>query len=91
MILRHGLRHALIPVMTILGLELGRLIAGSVIIEVVFSWPGIGRLMIESILKSDYPTVQAGIAVIAAAIAMGNLVVDLSYRFIDPRIRTAGL
>ena len=90
-ILRHALRHALIPVMTVLGLELGRLIAGSVIIEVVFSWPGIGRLMIESILKSDYPTVQAGIAVIAAAIAMGNLVVDLSYRFIDPRIRTAGL
>ena len=84
MILRHALRHALIPVMTILGVELGRLIAGSVIIEVVFSWPGIGRLMIESILKSDYPTVQAGIAVIAAAIAMGNLVVDLSYRVIDP-------
>lgn len=90
-ILRHGLRHALIPVMTILGLELGRLIAGSVIIEVVFSWPGIGRLMIESILKSDYPTVQAGVAVIAGSIALGNLLVDLSYRFIDPRIRTAEL
>ena len=90
-ILRHGLRHALIPVMTILGLELGRLIAGSVIIEVVFSWPGIGRLMIESILQSDYPTVQAGVAVIAGSIALGNLLVDLSYRFIDPRIRTAEL
>lgn len=90
-ILRHGLRHALIPVMTILGLELGRLIAGSVIIEVVFSWPGIGRLMIESILQSDYPTVQAGVAVIAGSIAFGNLLVDLSYRFIDPRIRTAEL
>jgi ABC-type dipeptide/oligopeptide/nickel transport system permease component len=90
-IIRHGLRHALIPVMTILGLELGRLIAGSVIIEVVFSWPGIGRLMIESILKSDYPTVQAGVAVIAGSIAFGNLLVDLSYRFIDPRIRVAEL
>ena len=90
-ILRHGLRHALIPVMTILGIELGRLIAGSVIIEVVFSWPGIGRLMIESIFQSDYPTVQAGVAVIAAAIALGNLLVDISYRYIDPRIRTAEL
>ncbi len=90
-ILRHGLRHALIPVMTILGIELGRLIAGSVIIEVVFSWPGIGRLMIESILQSDYPTVQAGLVVIAASITLGNLFVDLSYRVIDPRIRMAAL
>ena len=90
-ILRHGLRHALIPVMTILGIELGRLIAGSVIIEVVFSWPGIGRLMIESILQSDYPTVQAGLVVIAASITLGNLIVDLTYRVIDPRIRMAAL
>lgn len=90
-ILRHGLRHALIPVMTILGIELGRLIAGSVIIEVVFSWPGIGRLMIESILQSDYPTVQAGLVVIAASITLGNLIVDMTYRIIDPRIRMAAL
>ena len=90
-ILRHGLRHALIPVMTILGIELGRLIAGSVIIEVVFSWPGIGRLMIESILQSDYPTVQAGLVVIAASITLGNLIVDMTYRVIDPRIRMAAL
>ena len=90
-IFRHGLRHALIPVMTILGIELGRLIAGSVIIEVVFSWPGIGRLMIESILQSDYPTVQAGLIVIAASITFGNLIVDLTYRIIDPRIRMAAL
>lgn len=90
-ILRHGLRHALLPVTTILGIELGRLIAGSVIIEVVFSWPGIGRLMIESIFQNDYPVVQAGVIVIAASIAFGNLLVDLSYRYIDPRIRSAGL
>lgn len=90
-ITRHALRHAMIPVATILGLELGRLIAGSVIIEVVFSWPGLGRLMIESILKDDFPTVQAGVAVIAFSIAMGNLLVDISYRYIDPRIRTAEL
>ncbi len=90
-IMRHGLRHALVPVLTILGIELGRLIAGSVIIEVVFSWPGIGRLMIESILQSDYPTVQAGLVVIAASITMGNLIVDLTYRVIDPRIRVVAL
>ena len=90
-IFRHGLRHALLPVATILGIELGRLIAGSVIIEVVFSWPGIGSLMINSILQSDYPVVQAGVIVIAAAIAIGNLAVDISYRYIDPRIRTAEL
>ena len=86
-IVRHALRHAMIPVATILGIELGTLIAGSVIIEIVFSWPGLGRLMIESILKDDFPTVQAGVAVIAFSIAMGNLLVDVSYRFIDPRIR----
>ncbi len=90
-IVRHALRHAMIPVATILGLELGTLIAGSVIIEVVFSWPGLGRLMIESILKDDFPTVQAGVAVIALSIAMGNLLVDISYRFIDPRIQAAEL
>lgn len=90
-IMRHGMRHALLPVMTIFGIELGRLIAGSVIIEYVFSWPGIGYLMINSILQSDYPVVQAGVAVIAFSIAMGNLVVDISYRYIDPRIRTAEL
>ena len=90
-IMRHGLRHALLPVMTIMGIELGRLIAGSVIIEVVFSWPGIGYLMINSILQSDYPVVQAGIAVIAGSIALANLFVDISYRYIDPRIRTAEL
>lgn len=90
-IMRHGLRHALLPVMTIFGIELGRLIAGSVIIEYVFSWPGIGYLMINSILQSDYPVVQAGVAVIAFSIALGNLLVDISYRYIDPRIRTAEL
>ena len=90
-IFRHGLRHALLPVTTIFGIELGRLIAGSVIIELVFSWPGIGRLMIDSIFRSDYPVVQAGVLVIAGSIALGNLVVDLSYRYIDPRIRTAEL
>ena len=90
-IVRHGLRHAMLPVVTILGLALGRLIAGSVIIEVVFSWPGVGRLIIDAIVRSDYPMVQAAIIVLAASISLANVLVDVSYRFIDPRIRAGSL
>ena len=84
---RHAVRHALLPVVTMLGLSLGRLIGGSVIIELVFAWPGIGRLIVDSIVQSDYPMVQASIIVLAASIAVTNLLVDVSYRLIDPRIR----
>ena len=91
MIVRHGLRHAMLPVVTILGIGMGRLIAGSVIIEVVFAWPGVGRLIIDSIVRSDYPMVQAAIIVLAASISLANVLVDLSYRFIDPRIRVGSL
>ncbi|MCY3918728.1 MAG: ABC transporter permease, partial [Chloroflexi bacterium] len=84
---RHALRHALLPVVTMLGLSLGRLIGGSVIIEIVFAWPGIGRLIVDSIVQSDFPMVQASIIVLAASIAVTNLLVDVSYRLIDPRIR----
>ena len=84
---RHALRHALLPVVTMLGLSLGRLIGGSVIIEIVFAWPGIGRLIVDSIIQSDYPMVQASIIVLAASITVANLLVDVSYRLIDPRIR----
>ena len=84
---RHAVRHALLPVVTMLGLSLGRLIGGSVIIEMVFAWPGVGRLIIDSIFKNDFPMVQASIIVLAASIALVNLFVDVSYRLIDPRIR----
>ncbi len=84
---RHAVRHALLPVVTMLGLSLGRLIGGSVIIEVVFAWPGVGRLIVDSIFKNDFPMVQASIIVLAASIAIVNLLVDVSYRLIDPRIR----
>ena len=86
-ITRHAVRHALLPVVTMLGLSLGRLIGGSVIIEIVFAWPGIGRLIIDSILVGDFPMVQASIIVLAASISLTNLLVDVSYRLIDPRIR----
>ena len=86
-VVRHALRNALLPVVTLLGLSLGRLIGGSVIVEIVFSWPGIGRLIIDSIFREDFPMVQASIIVFAISITLANLLVDVSYRFVDPRIR----
>ncbi len=85
-IVRHGMRNALLPVVTLLGLSLGRLIGGSVIVEIVFSWPGVGRLIIDSIFREDFPMVQASIIVFAISITAANLPVDVSYRFVDPRI-----
>ena len=90
-IFRHAVRHALLPVVTILGIGLGRLIAGSVIIEVVFAWPGVGRLIIDSIIQNDFPMVQTAIIVLAASISLANVLVDVSYRVIDPRIRSGAL
>ncbi len=84
---RHALRHALLPVATILGIQVGRLIAGSVIVEQVFAWPGVGRLMLHTITVGDFPVLLAGILVISAAIVIANILVDLSYPIIDPRIR----
>lgn len=86
-IVRHAMRNALLPVVTLLGLSLGRLIGGSVIVEIVFAWPGVGRLIIDSITRIDYPMVQASIIVLAMSISVANLLVDVSYRFIDPRIK----
>lgn len=88
---RHALRHALLPVVTILGIQVGRLIAGSVIVETVFAWPGIGRLVIGAIQSADYPVVQTCIIVITTAIVMANLAVDISYRYIDPRIKAGAV
>ncbi len=87
---RHALRHALFPVVTVMGIGVGRMIAGVVIIELVFAWPGVGRLIIDSIRQSDYPMVQTAVIVVAASIALVNVVVDVSYRVIDPRIRAEG-
>ena len=89
-ITRHALRHALLPVATILGIQVGRVIAGSVIVEQVFAWPGIGRLMLHSITVGDFPVMLAGILVISGSIVVANILVDLSYPIIDPRIRAGG-
>lgn len=85
-ILRHVLRNAAIPIVTVIGLQLGLLLSGAVLTETIFSLPGIGRLMVNSILSRDYPVVQAGALFIAALFVAVNLLVDLSYAVLDPRI-----
>lgn len=84
---KHALRNALIPVITVGGLEFGSLMAGAVITETVFSWPGIGRLLVESILARDYAVVQSTVLLIAITFILINLFIDLIYGFVDPRIR----
>jgi peptide/nickel transport system permease protein len=86
-VLRHALRNALIPVLTVLGLQFGALLAGSVITETIFSWPGIGRLTIQAIDARDYPLVQGCVLFIALFTVAVNLLTDLLYSRIDPRIR----
>ncbi|WP_137718676.1 nickel ABC transporter permease [Methylobacillus flagellatus] len=88
-ILGHALRAALLPVVTVLGLQLGSLLAGAVITETIFSWDGIGRLLVESIEKRDYPVTQACVLVIALSYVLVNLLTDLVYARLDPRIRFA--
>jgi peptide/nickel transport system permease protein/oligopeptide transport system permease protein len=85
--LRHALRNALIPVVTVVGLQFGGLLAGSVLTETVFTWPGVGRLMVDSITNRDYPVVQGAVLMIALIFIGVNLLVDLAYSFVDPRIR----
>lgn len=84
---RHGLRNALLPVITLLGLQLGALLSGAVITETVFSWPGIGSLVVESIHRRDYPVVQAAVLLISCSYVMINLFTDLVYTWVDPRVR----
>jgi peptide/nickel transport system permease protein len=86
-VIRHALRNAWIPVLTAFGLQLGWLLGGAVIVEAVFSWPGLGRLMIESINVRDITVVQAGLFWFAISFILINLIVDIMYTFIDPRVR----
>jgi ABC-type dipeptide/oligopeptide/nickel transport system permease component len=83
---RHAMRNMLIPVVTVIGLQMGNLLGGAVITETVFAWPGIGRLLVDAIFHRDYPLVQAAILFITASFIFINLVVDLSYVYLDPRI-----
>ncbi len=83
----HAMRNMLIPVITVIGLQAGNLLGGAVIVETVFAWPGIGRLLVEAIDNRDYPVIQAVILLITATFVTINLLVDLSYGYLDPRIR----
>ncbi|WP_449371284.1 ABC transporter permease subunit [Thiomonas sp.] len=86
-ILVHALRNALIPVVTVTGLQVGMLLTGAILTETIFSWPGIGQWMVQAINQRDYPVIQGGILLIACAIILVNFLVDLTYGLIDPRIR----
>ncbi len=83
----HALRNAMIPVVTTIGLQIGVLMAGAILTETIFSWPGIGKWMIDSISRRDYPVVQSGLLLIAGMVMLVNLAVDLTYGLINPRIR----
>ena len=83
----HALRNAMIPVITTIGLQIGVLLAGAILTETIFSWPGIGKWMIDSISRRDYPVVQSGLLLIAGIVMIVNLLVDLTYGLINPRIR----
>jgi ABC-type dipeptide/oligopeptide/nickel transport system permease component len=86
-VIRHALRNALIPVVTIVGIQFGRLLGGAVITESVFSYPGIGRLVINSIANRDYPVVQATLILVVLIFLITNIVVDVSYAYLDPRVK----
>jgi dipeptide transport system permease protein len=86
----HALRNAMIPVITTIGLQVGVLMAGAILTETIFSWPGIGKWMVDSIYRRDYAVVQGGLLLIAALVMSVNLIVDVLYGFINPRIRHTG-
>jgi peptide/nickel transport system permease protein len=85
-LLRHALKNASLPIITVIGLQLGFLLGGAILTETIFSWPGLGRLVVDRILFRDYPVVQGSVLVIALIFVIVNLLVDMSYAFLDPRI-----
>ena len=89
-ILKHALRNALIPVVSLLGLYLPLLLSGAVFVEVVFAWPGMGKLMVDAISSRDYPIVLAGTFLFGTMVILGNLIADILYGVVDPRIRQGG-
>jgi len=88
-VLKHALRNALVPVVTVVGLELGRLLGGVVVVESVFAWPGLGRMLLEAIQARDFPVVQGSVLLFSVFLILTNFAIDLCYGVIDPRIRHA--
>jgi peptide/nickel transport system permease protein len=87
LLLRHALPNAAIPLVTVIGLEVPRLLAGAMVTEVVFAWPGLGRLLTQSLLGRDYPVAMGTLMLLAVAVVLANLVTDVAYRLVDPRVR----
>jgi ABC-type dipeptide/oligopeptide/nickel transport system permease component len=86
-VVRHALRSALVPVVTVVGLQFGRLLGGAVVVESVFAWPGVGRLIIQAVEQRDYTVVQAALLWLVLVFLLINLITDILYAFLDPRIR----
>lgn len=87
-VLRHGLRNALLPIVTLVALQFGYILGGAVVIETIFAWPGLGLLTIQAIYNRDYPLVQAAVLFLACSFVLINLLTDISYQFLDPRLRS---
>ena len=86
-IIRHALRNSLIPVVTGVGMQLGTILGGAVVVETVFTWPGMGMLLVTSAKQRDFPTVQYGVLLVALSVTIVNILIDISYGYLDPRIR----
>jgi ABC-type dipeptide/oligopeptide/nickel transport system permease component len=86
-VLRHALRNALIPTVTVVGLQVGVLLGGNMIVETVFGWPGLGRLVVDSIFNRDFPLVQGAVMMYAFIFIITNLIVDVIYTYLNPRIQ----
>jgi peptide/nickel transport system permease protein len=86
-IFKHALKNAILPVITVIGLDIGWFVGGAVVVETVFSWPGIGLLLTRGILNHDFPVVQGCILVMAFFVIIGNLMADILYAYVDPRVR----
>ena len=86
-LLKHALRNSLIPVVTSVGLQLGGVVGGAVVVETVFGWPGVGSLLVTAATRRDFPVVQFGVLVVSIFVTAANILVDISYGWLDPRIR----
>jgi ABC-type dipeptide/oligopeptide/nickel transport system permease component len=85
--MKHALRNALLPIVTVIGLQFGQLLGGAILTETIYSWPGVGRLLTDSISSRDYATVQGVVFIFAVSLIVVNLITDLVYAYVDPRIR----
>jgi ABC-type dipeptide/oligopeptide/nickel transport system permease component len=84
---KHALRNAIIPLLTAAGITFGTIVTGAVVIETVFAWPGIGRMMAEAVIGRDFPVIQGAVLLVAVVVLLVNLLVDIAYAYVDPRIR----